>query len=802
MNRREEAAEMKRGKRKERMERTDARNIFKLFKEGRGGKQQPAILPASETTQPKHKIFLRDPMVTLQVKPDKTARNWDADDLARALHEIYTLPLRRFGAFKVGWKVFLTYRPQEHATWDITMEEEAIRFWITIPARWAEYTTQKMQTIWPRAEIMPGTVPGMDPETSACAELSLQRHDIYSLGCAQNNNRPLNAIMEISKDLREGDRIRTQVFIQPRDRQDWSHTAIKALTDHRDGKKLHRHDFRVSIGGIAKKGLEGLDAIFKSAAEQLTEFMSDDKEKKPMELFEYMLKKEERNLSDDTLRKVTEPVFNAAIRLAATSKDRARAEFFVKGIANAYNDISQDNEFKRRDITKGKAKRRFIEEMNKHARPAVKLNYSIFSSREIGKLIQIPGPELQEAYPTIEQVPLREEMLAKTITSGGLLLGAARYHGHDVPVYMPTDNVERLCLPHIGIGGMGTGKTEGFAANWAYQSVKKGYTVVVIDPGKGQIGDEMEKVLHPDQITRIRFGKDIIAIDWREALHSDRARNAFANYLMGFVDAASDEAGAQTVRFLRAAAKSSPSGSLKEIMQLFNDKKYRKALIPSMRPTEQTIWQEFDKCGEGRQNQIAMPVLNRLDVITGDDYLMECLDATDGLDFVDILDKPGHVVILDVPQGVLGVEGVDVIGSWLSSKLQMALTLRQKEHPAFIIQDEPHQYLRGYKTWKNISVISRKYRVGYIWLFHAWEQIPRDLAAIIMAALPHYHIFTSSKATYRALAEELKPFTVEEGMQTPFHWAINVIRTDDVSATPFLAHMAPPPSKQLKTAAK
>ncbi len=62
---------------------------------------------------------------------------------------------------------------------------------------------------------------------------------------------------------------------------------------------------------------------------------------------------------------------------------------------------------------------------------------------------------------------------------------------------------------------------------------------------------------------------------------------------------------------------------------------------------------------------------------------------------------------------------------------------------------------------------------------------------------PHYHLYTSSKATYKALAEEIKPFEIEEAMKTPRWWAINVIRAGGVVVEPFLAKMTSPPSNVL-----
>jgi hypothetical protein len=83
-----------------------------------------------------------------------------------------------------------------------------------------------------------------------------------------------------------------------------------------------------------------------------------------------------------------------------------------------------------------------------------------------------------------------------------------------------------------------------------------------------------------------------------------------------------------------------------------------------------------------------------------------------------------------------------------------------------------------------------------VWLFHSWEQIPRDLAEIIKAAGPHYTIYNSSKKTFRDLAEEITPYSIEDGLKLKRHHAINVLRAGDEIQKPFICKMAPPPSKR------
>lgn len=86
-------------------------------------------------------------------------------------------------------------------------------------------------------------------------------------------------------------------------------------------------------------------------------------------------------------------------------------------------------------------------------------------------------------------------------------------------------------MPRVVIGGIGTSKTTGFAVNVARGIYLQGGTAVVMDPGKGQVYDELSKVVPAEHIQRYQIGTDIISLDWCESLHSERGRNRFANAL-------------------------------------------------------------------------------------------------------------------------------------------------------------------------------------------------------------------------------------------------------------------------------
>jgi hypothetical protein len=345
---------------------------------------------------------------------------------------------------------------------------------------------------------------------------------------------------------------------------------------------------------------------------------------------------------------------------------------------------------------------------------------------------------------------------------------------------------------------MGQGKTKGFGANWLYQAVQNGFGGLAIDPAKGEIGNELESVLDDDQIIRINVFETPISLDWCECEYSDLARNRLANTMISFFNSNSDDAGVQTQRYIRAMVMGMQGSKLKEMIRMMNDMKYLAECAQAMpEGIHRATLEELIEYSDGRRMQIISPILNRLDMILGDSFLARCMDSDKSIDMVHLLQQK-KAVIIDVKKSDVGKEAVEIIVNMLSTKIDIAMTLRpeEKQTPFWIVFDEPHQYLKSHHTWQSACVESRKYRIGYIWMFHEWTQLDDKLRKVIKSALPHYHIYPSSKSTFNDLKEELKPFDLDDCMKLKRWTAINVIRTNGETVTPFVTTMTPPPSKQ------
>jgi hypothetical protein len=600
--------------------------------------------------------------------------------------------------------------------------------------------------------------------------------------------------------LEKTDEARIFAFMDPIHQASWHQQLSNAWQQLRDGKSPKKWNFSFRL--LAQQGAIGLSALLREVVTSVSDLLSSGKNnryaEKPVdpEASRYTID----HLSAATRTKLGKPAIRTNIWVSAKSDDKIKADMIARTMANSFGDLADDNELEAKEL-KGKRKEAVLETMRTHKPPTVRINYNIMSTAEVSKIVQVPGRELQEQFPEIQAVAQKEVEADERITKDGIAIGTVTYRGETTKVYQPVSNHDEACLPNIVIGGMGQGKTKGFAANWIVQAVRKGFGAMMIDPAKGEAGNEIESVLSPEQVIRIKLGNTPIALDWNEVKYSAKAKNRLANTVIGFFNSATDEAGAQTARYLRAAVMAMQTGKLSEIIRILEDKEYGKASVNRLRDgsLHRTTLNDYwsDTMSAGKRAQIFSPILNRLDTILGDEYLAECFESDASLNMVDLMSQR-KAIIIDVPKSDLGSEAVDLIVNLLSTKIDLAMTLRSEENqfPFWVVFDEPHQFLRSAKTWKAAAVESRKWRVGYVWMFHSWEQIPRDLSEIIKAAGPHYHLYPSSKKTFKDLAEEIAPFTVEDALKMPSHHAINVIRASGEVVKPFIAKMAAPPSMQ------
>lgn len=734
------------------------------------------------------KFLDREPieMTQFMITPDRTADNKHVHDLFRAVSSFYA-----------SWYDILSGKKNNGAFWwDIMMKHDEIRFFCTVPKAWEREIHMHIENTWPLSSIEEVVNHTEIPMSSDVCEMKYRRNNIFAL---QTDRRieyePLNSILSIISEMKENDLARVCICAEPISRLDWQDYAERKHTEFQKGStpkrtRLSKKEIFVSVGEMIINTLQSLFDTVDSAMskEPIKKEQTDDLEKRWIMI--------DGQLSRGTVNKIRVPTFNTYIRIASHSSDQHRQQIILRTISNSFNDLTADNELERSDIHP-KIKPSIIKELNTYRiswPTRLDFDKNKMSNEELSRLVELPTAGLQDMY--ADELPTlsgRQIEVPTALTEGGIPIGEVSFKKESVPVYMPVKDWDQLCLPTCVIGGMGSGKTKGFGCQRAIGYVQCGYNAVIFDPAKSEVWQQIEAGLPKEKRKRILLGKEVISLDFREAMRSPAARGRLAQIILAFFDDNSDAAGAQTQRFLRAAVMGMRTGKLKEIMDIFTDGAYRKTIIQGLKEgMHKTTLMEFDGYKPDRQRQILAPIMNRLDIILGDPYLEKCMNADRGIDMIDVLSEKNMCTVFDIPDRLNTREAKDILINLLSFKIDAAMSLRKDEFPTAIIYDEPHQYLRSAKLWKNAAVEARKYRLAYHWMFHSFNQIPRDLIQIIKDAGPHYYLYQTSQQTYKLLSEEISPFTLEDGMNTKSRHAICALRVGDHRMTPFMARMIKP----------
>lgn len=747
-------------------------------------------------------IKIEDPeMITLRVVPDRTVDNKQNFKLMRALHELYQAPLARINIGR--W--FIRYTPTARIWYDVVITKDTIKFYFTVPAKWETYARQKITGCWPRASVDRAdpselTIPS---ENTKVSELVYKRHNIFALHLDRaEDTQPLGAVMSACRDIAEGDIARLSICADPNHRLNWQDQAEKAHKQFSQGKTPQRRS--MSKRKVLLSAGTTLEGIFQQLGDTLLAILGHNEDNAPKVKQADQDKREiliEGSLQRSTTSKRNEPTFSTRIRVASHSADENRREITARALSNSFVDVAGDNELERIEVGK-KATVRILCEINQHRLrlgSLLEMDTNIMSASELGKLSQIPGPGLQDIYADqLETIKQRQDGPPTSVAKDGIALGHVELKKERVPIYKPISNYEELCLPDVDIGGMGVGKTKGQAANTAVEAIKHGFGGVTIDPAKRELGREIMSVLEPDEYIHIDLSKARLSLDWRESFHTEHMTTRLANTILAFFNMDGTEY--QTERFLFAAVMGMRTRKLGEILKIFENDKYRAEIILSMPESiNRTTLAEFESYSPDRRRAILAPIYNRMSILLRDPYLAECLAADDGLDFWELMQQP-KIVIIDIPDDTFDPLAKDLLVNLISTKIDIAMRLRpeDKQFPYFVIMDEPHQYLRSAKLWTAAAVESRKFRVKYCWLFHSWEQIPSDLAEIILSAGPHFHIYRSSEKTFKSLKHFLEPYTLEDVTKMPLYHAINIIRANLETTRPFMAKMLLPPSKRIR----
>lgn len=770
----------------------------------------------------------RERVIAFKITPDKSITNHsnykffkDIHELERkgAIQQVTGQLLRGAGDFLTkairlqkpnGFRIVL--RPATDYVWyEIMITADAIDFYILCYESNRDFVRLKLEQTFPYAPIEE-----VDPcetfvpeENTLITDLHLQRHNFFSIHTDYSEqSQPIEDILANAEDVKDDDILKFSMRVQPFDMEYWSYKAEEWHKKTLKGKAPKR--IRVSKNGLVGLVNGATELLFQKLSELFRELhtvaFKGHKTEQVIVQHSTAETREVGDISRQSHYKSTAPVFRTVLRIASHSEDETRRLMNLKSLANSFIDLKDTNN----SIVRGA----IIEKPNKTGKWSVEGNVwkwkyeeiaehkitpishtavemDILCDKELGKLMQLPTSTIQKKFSDRMKSLGRKEIGIPEpfLDESGIFIGYAEYKGERHRIFIPCRNPDEFVLPIIVSGIQGAGK-DTFAVNWVVENAKQGRGAVIPDvideKGRG-MSDAIINSLPREKLIVLDFADEEYSpyLDWCEATHSDSrfAQNRFASELVKFFEA-EDEAGVQTERYLREAAKALPRGTVIQMGLLFHSEEFRKKVIKECEErgdaSTAAFWTLFEKETENRQRQIAAPILNRLHKLIGDTTLKPIFGQipTGKIRFDQWLYE-GKVIVCKIPKTAFSTTGIRTLVHWIAVKTWLAkqAMLRDgRKCESFLVLNEPHQIFDAgiISTLEEIFPESRKTGLGIVTLFHDFAQVPKDLADIMLASGANFVLLKQrGDKTWKRFLHRIEPdFGLEDCLTIKMHEAM------------------------------
>jgi hypothetical protein len=337
---------------------------------------------------------------------------------------------------------------------------------------------------------------------------------------------------------------------------------------------------------------------------------------------------------------------------------------------------------------------------------------------------------------TLRTHPAPEELLR----GGTLLLGQNPHAGRMPDVRLSPHH--RVRHTHV-IGSSGTGKST-LLFNMLKADIERGEGIALLDP-HGDLLDRVLGIIPPSRI------KDVVLVDPSDeeyvvgfnilAAHSDLERNLLASDLVSTFRRLSTSWGEQMNSVLRNAIlaflESSEGGTLADLRRFLIDDAYQKRFLRTVTDPDIVFYWEH-AFAELTGNKSKGPVLTRLDEFLSRKPIRYMVSQKENrIDFAEIFDR-SRILLVKLPQGQIGRENANLLGSVFVSKIQQTAIARQRmpeseRRDFWVYIDEFHSFITP--SMAEILTGARKYRVGLTLAHQELHQLDadRDVASAVLA---------------------------------------------------------------------
>jgi hypothetical protein len=463
--------------------------------------------------------------------------------------------------------------------------------------------------------------------------------------------------------------------------------------------------------------------------------------------------------------KVSHPLFSVIQRIAVQGINNQRSEYLANHIINQVSSTTRSNYNKLIPLSNEGYKYDF-HWYNVYHRTSNRLGF-ILNTKELATLVHYPNSSvvselLKSNTQTTRAIPIAFQNLKYS-------LGINLHNNKEVTVTVSDDHKVRHS--HI-IGSTGTGKST-LLINMVVDDMNQGNGVFLFDPHGDIVEDVIARV--PDH--RI---DDVILIDPSDTdfpigfnlLHaptelekivlSSDIVEVFKRYATAWGDTMTSVLSQAVNTFL----ESSEGGTLIELKRFLLEDKFRAEILRSVLDTSiQYYWKnEYPMV----KKRIA-PLITRIDTFLRPKIVRYMLAQKSGMDFKECIEDK-KIVLFKLPQGLIGEENSNLLGSLFLSKINQVAFSRQSLHkqerfPFYVYIDECHNYINNQSI---LSILSgaRKYGLGLVLAHQDLTQIDNPKVLNSVLSNPSIRIcFRVGDNDARKLADGFTHFEVNDLQQ-------------------------------------
>lgn len=658
-------------------------------------------------------------------------------------------------------------------------------------------------------------------------EMINKEHFMFSLKTINKGIEPLKYVLDLKRQLKEGEKFIYQVIIEPLT-CDWGQTYTQAYNKFKSGKMPKK--FQLKLKDIFRLfGNITLDVALELlyCFEEIV-FGPDGIEKIDTTDDDISLIKRERGLKKATLEKGTERGFETSIRGIIYAKNESRRNFIIEQFSNCFGCMDLDNTLKSKHIKYKDDNIKRIMNRELFWRP-LNDQKMILSVSEVKNFLQLPQVTLQKEL-GMERLDYAEVKLTKELLDGYIPIGHI-YGGKGEAYWSRIKDL--LCMSKAIVAVKGAGKSTYFES-YVYNAWKGGDCIIYFDYIENNKNAwEVAKHIPKNDVVVLDLSKgftfdypelDINTIPKDEEYERTIKRFA-SDYCMlmekfiNTINIGDAQPLTANMRNILIAACSltflAGHTDMYSIYKCLTDHRFRYTVITKVK--ELKIYREDDfrfsimdsldevtKSKTGKSytsgtNEKADRVLDRFNALMRDSRTEEMLLGIDrnNVNFVDIFEQNKVVLVLMPEDYFTDYELKDIVMTYFLSRMKLAgqkraalIPDREKRKVVHIMLDEIHQLDNSASLMiKNVAE-DRKFRNTYVFTCQFLKQFGKLWEPLKGTGCNFMLLAGAEKDNFNLLKEEIgNEFNIDDLIKMPAWHSLNIVRGRERTISTFITNL-------------